>query len=105
MPSYSFRKTEVRSGVTRFLQVASRIGVEIPVSIDRRIRGAARVGEHRTSMLQDLLAGRPLEIDALTGSIVELANRLGVSVPYLRTMYSAVKALERQARNERAPHG
>lgn len=73
--------------------VARRLGIEIPVSIDQRIRGAARVGAHKTSMLQDLEAGRPLEIDAITGSVVELAARLGVPAPHLETMYASVKVL------------
>lgn len=84
----------VRGAMEEVVDVASRLGIEMPVSIDRRIRGAARVGGHRTSMLQDLLAGRPLEIDALTGSVVELADRVGVPAPYLRTLYASVKLLE-----------
>jgi 2-dehydropantoate 2-reductase len=52
------------------------------------------VGDHKTSMLQDLEAGRPMEIDALTGSVVELGDRLGIPVPHLRTLYSTVKLLD-----------
>jgi 2-dehydropantoate 2-reductase len=84
----------VRGAMEEVDQVARRLGVEIPVSIDQRIKGAARVGDHKTSMLQDLEAGRPMEIDALTGSVVELGDRLGISVPHLRTLYSSVKLLE-----------
>jgi 2-dehydropantoate 2-reductase len=84
----------VRSAMEEADAVARRLGIEISVSIDQRIKGAARVGDHKTSMLQDLEAGRPMEIDALTGSVVELADRLGVPVPHLRTLYSAVKLLE-----------
>ena len=84
----------VRSAMEEADAVARRLGIEIPVPIDQRIKGAARVGDHKTSMLQDLEAGRPMEIDALTGSVVELADRLGVPVPHLRTLYSAVKLLE-----------
>lgn len=79
--------------------VARRVGIEIPVSIDRRIRGAARVGAHKTSMLQDLEAGRPLEIDALVGSVVELARRLDVDVPHLQTLYACVKLLDAERAN------
>ncbi len=85
----------VRSAMEEADAVARRLGIEIPVSIDQRIKGAARVGDHKTSMLQDLEAGRPLEIDALTGSVVELGDRLGVPVPHLRTLYSSVKLLEK----------
>jgi 2-dehydropantoate 2-reductase len=83
----------VRAAMEEVDAVAGRLGIEIPVSIDRRIRGAAQVGDHKTSMLQDLEAGRPLEIDAITGSVVELAARLGVAVPHLETMYASVKVL------------
>jgi 2-dehydropantoate 2-reductase len=83
----------VRAAMEEADAVAARIGIAIPVSIERRIRGAARVGAHKTSMLQDLESGRPLEIDAITGSVVELAGRLGVPVPHLETIYASVKVL------------
>jgi 2-dehydropantoate 2-reductase len=83
----------VRAAMQEVDAVAGRLGIEIPVSIDQRIRGAARVGDHKTSMLQDLEAGRPLEIDAIIGSVVELAGRLGVPVPHLETIYASVKVL------------
>jgi 2-dehydropantoate 2-reductase len=84
----------VRAAMQEVDAVARRLGIEISVSIDQRIKGAARVGDHKTSMLQDLDAGRPMEIDALTGSVVELGDRLGVPVPHLRTLYSSVKLLQ-----------
>jgi len=85
--------TVLRAAMEEVDLVARRLGVEIPVSIDQRIRGAAHVGDHKTSMLQDLESGRPMEIDAVTGSVVELGDRLGIPVPHLRTLYSAVKLL------------
>jgi 2-dehydropantoate 2-reductase len=87
----------VRAAMQEVDTVARRIGIEISVSIDQRINGAARVGDHKTSMLQDLEAGRPMEIDALTGSVVELGDRLGIPVPHLRTLYSLVKLLEKRS--------
>jgi len=84
----------VRAAMQEVDAVAGRLGIDISVSIDQRIKGAARVGDHKTSMLQDLEAGRPIEIDALTGSVVELGDRLGIPVPHLRTLYSSVKLLE-----------
>jgi 2-dehydropantoate 2-reductase len=83
----------VRAAMEEVDAVAQRLGIEMPITIDRRIRGAARVGDHKTSMLQDLESGRPLEIDAVAGSVVELAGRLGVPVPHLETMYGCVKVL------------
>jgi 2-dehydropantoate 2-reductase len=87
----------VRAAMQEVDAVAQRLGIEISLSIDQRIKGAARVGNHNTSMLQDLEAGRPLEIDALTGSVVELGDRLGIPVPHLRTLYSSVKLLEKRS--------
>jgi len=83
----------VRAAMEEVDAVAARLGIAIPVSIEQRVRGAARVGAHKTSMLQDLESGRPLEIDAITGSVVELAGRLGVPVPHLETIYASVKVL------------
>ncbi len=83
----------VRAAMEEVDAVARRLGVEMPITIDQRIRGAARVGAHKTSMLQDLEAGRPMEIDAIVGSVVELAARLDVPVPHLRTIYASVKVL------------
>jgi 2-dehydropantoate 2-reductase len=83
----------VRAAMEEVDAVARRLGVEIPVTIDQRIRGAARVGAHKTSMLQDMEAGRPMEIDAVVGSVVELAGRLNVPVPHLETTYACAKLL------------
>jgi 2-dehydropantoate 2-reductase len=85
--------TVVRAAMEEVAAVAARLGITIPVSIEQRIRGAAGVGAHKTSMLQDLELGRPVEIDAITGSVVELARRLGVPVPHLETVYASVKVL------------
>jgi 2-dehydropantoate 2-reductase len=79
--------------------VAARLNIELPVSIDQRIAGAEKVGAHKTSMLQDLEAGRPMEIEAVVGAVVELGERLGVPMPATRTVYACVKMLdERRAR-------
>src|SRR5438093_744933 len=87
-----------RRMMTEAQTLASRIGVELPVSIDQRIAGAARVGEHKSSMLQDLEAGRPLELDALVGAVLELGDRCGVPMPHTRAVYACAKLLERVSR-------
>ena len=74
--------------------VARSLGVLVPLSIEKRMEGAAATGEHRTSMLQDLEQKRPLEIDALLGAVVELAEGSGVEVPSLRTVYGLTKLLD-----------
>jgi 2-dehydropantoate 2-reductase len=61
--------------------VAEALGVRFAIDVDKRIEGAAEVGAHKTSMLQDLERGRPMEIDALLGAVVELAALAGVAVP------------------------
>lgn len=71
--------------------VAARLGMKLPVSIEQRIAGAAKVGEHKTSMLQDLEAGRPLELEAVVGAVLELGERLGVKMPATRAVYTCTK--------------
>ena len=73
--------------------VATRIGIELPISIEQRIAGAEKVGEHKTSMLQDLESGRPLEIEALVGAVLELGERLDVAMPYTSAVYACTKLL------------
>jgi 2-dehydropantoate 2-reductase len=82
-----------RNIMTEVEAVANRLGVEIPISIDQRIAGAEKVGEHRTSMLQDLEAGRPLEIEPVVGAVVELGEQLGIEMPHTRTVYVCTKLL------------
>jgi 2-dehydropantoate 2-reductase len=84
----------VRSIMAEVEAVAAKLGLELPVSIDQRIAGAEKVGEHKTSMLQDLEAGRPMELEAVTGAVVELGERLGVSMPHTRAVYACTKLLE-----------
>lgn len=78
--------------------VAGKLGIELPISIDQRIAGAEKVGAHKTSMLQDLEAGRPMEIEAVVGAVVELGERLGVPMPATRTVYACVKLLDEKKR-------
>jgi len=74
-------------------EVANRIDIEFPITIEQRIAGAEKVGEHKTSMLQDLEMGRPLELEALVGSVLELGGRLGIDMPHTRTVYACTKLL------------
>jgi len=71
--------------------VGTELGIELPVSIDRRLEAGLAVGDHRTSMLQDLDAGKPLEIDCLTGAVIEIADLLGLAVPQTRAVDAAVR--------------
>jgi len=71
--------------------VAERLGVTFPIDVDRRIDGGAAVGAHRTSMLQDLLAGRPLEIDALVASVAELGRLTNTPTPSIDIVLALVR--------------
>jgi 2-dehydropantoate 2-reductase len=84
----------IRSVMTETEAVAAQLGLELPVSIDQRMAGAAKVGAHKTSMLQDFEAGRPMELDAVVGGVIELGERLGVSMPATRAVYACTKLLD-----------
>ena len=81
----------VREIMTETEAVAGKLGIEMPISIDQRMAGAEKVGAHKTSMLQDLEAGRPLELEAVVGAIIELGDRLGVPMPATRAVYACAK--------------
>ena len=91
------RDPGVRSVIRNIMQeveaVSHKLGMELPVSIDQRIGGAEKVGEHKTSMLQDLEAGRPMELEALVGAVVELGERVGLPMTCARTVYDCTKLL------------
>jgi 2-dehydropantoate 2-reductase len=74
--------------------VADRLGVTFPVSLDRRLEAGFAVGDHKSSMLQDLEAGKPLEFECMTGAVVELAEHLNEPVPSVRAVHACVKLLD-----------
>ena len=78
-------------------EIAERLGVKFPIDVDRRIAGGAAVGAHRTSMLQDLDQGRPMEIDALVASVQELGRVTGVPTPTIDTVLGLVRLRARTA--------
>jgi 2-dehydropantoate 2-reductase len=77
--------------------VAAALGDAPDISIEDRLALTERLGDHKTSTLQDLEAGRRLELDALTGAVVELADLTGVAVPQLRTLHALASLLARSA--------
>ena len=77
--------------------VARALGVELPVSIEKRMQGAAGVAEHKTSMLQDLEARKALELDPLLGAVIEIADWQNLPVPSLRTLYGLAKLADAAA--------
>ena len=91
------RDPEVSALVRKIMEetesVGAKLGLELPITIDQRIAGAEKVGEHKTSMLQDLEAGRPIELEAIVGAVVELGERLNVPMPHTRAVYACTKLL------------
>jgi 2-dehydropantoate 2-reductase len=83
-------------------QVANKLGVVFRVGIDKRIAGAEKVGEHKTSMLQDVEAGRPMETEALVGSVVELGRLTETPTPHIDAVYALVSLLAKRLAESRA---
>lgn len=77
-------------------EIARRLGVRIRITIEQRIAGAEKVGEHKTSMLQDVEAGRPLEVEPLIGVFVELGELTGTPTPTISAVHALVTLLNRR---------
>jgi 2-dehydropantoate 2-reductase len=92
-----------RAMMTEAQAIATKLGITFRVSIEKRIAGAERVGHHKTSMLQDVEAGRPLETDALLGSVIELGRMTDTPTPHLDAVFALTKLLEQSQAQARAP--
>ncbi|MGI9329585.1 MAG: 2-dehydropantoate 2-reductase [Gammaproteobacteria bacterium] len=77
--------------MTEATRVAEKLGVRFAMSIEKRIDGAVAVGAHKTSMLQDLEAGRPLELDALVGGVIELGRLVGEPTPTIEQILTLAR--------------
>jgi 2-dehydropantoate 2-reductase len=84
----------IRTLMEEVASVAAALDVALPLSIEKRMEGAASLGEHKTSMLQDMEARKPLELDALLGAVIEIADWKQVAVPSLRSLYGLAKLAE-----------
>jgi len=93
----------VRTIMAETEAVAARLGIELPISIDQRMAGAEKVGAHKTSMLQDYEAGRPMEIEAVVGAVVELGDRVGVPMPATKAVYGCARMLDAHRAQRMAP--
>ena len=98
---HSETSTVIREIMVETEAVAAKLGIELPISIDQRMAGAEKVGAHKTSMLQDLEAGRPLELEPIVGATVELGERLGVAMPATRAVYACARMLDEKRRARR----
>lgn len=84
----------LRSVFEECAAVADALGATLPISLDRRLQAGFEVGDHKTSMLQDVEAGKRLEIDCIIGAVIEIADQLAIPVPHLRTVYACAKLLD-----------
>ena len=87
--------------MTEAQTIANKLGITFRVPIEKRIAGAEKVGKHKTSMLQDVEAGRELEVNALVGSVVELGRLSNTPTPHLDTVYALTKHLAKTITSER----
>ena len=92
------RRTDQAHRPHRHVAVAERLGVKFAVSLEQRIEGAAKIGAHKTSMLQDIELRRPTEVDAIVGAVIELGRFTGVPTPHLDALYAVTRLLERTVR-------
>jgi 2-dehydropantoate 2-reductase len=85
--------------MTEAQAIAQKLGIRFRIGLEKRIAGAEKVGRHKTSMLQDVEAGRTPEVDALVGSVVELARLTGTHTPHIDAVYAVTKLLARTSCN------
>jgi 2-dehydropantoate 2-reductase len=88
--------------MTEAQTIAEKLGVTFRVPLEKRIAGAERVGAHKTSMLQDVEHGKPIEIEALVGSVAELGRMTGTPTPHIDAVYACACLL---AKTLAAQHG
>jgi 2-dehydropantoate 2-reductase len=84
----------VRGMMTEFAELGARIGLKLPMTVGERLVVTRRLGDFRTSMLNDLEAGRPLEVEGLLGVVVEMAEKIGQPVPMSRAVYALARAID-----------
>jgi 2-dehydropantoate 2-reductase len=93
---FPLTRTLAAAMMTEAQSIANQLGITFRVPLEKRIAGAEKVGHHKTSMLQDVEARRPLEIDALLGSVVELGRLTKTPTPHLDTLYALTKLLAKK---------
>ena len=91
---YSLTRDLARNMMLEAKEIAEKLGIKFGISLEQRIEGAKEVGAHKTSMLQDIEAGRSTEIDALVGAVIELGELTDTPTPHLSSIYASVKLLE-----------
>lgn len=101
---YSPTRELAAAMMTEAQNIAHKLGITFRVGLEKRIAGAEKIGKHKTSMLQDVEAGRALEIDALVGSVVELGRLTHTPTPHIDAVYALTKLLgQTTTQNTRKP--
>ena len=93
----SMRKL-LRAVLEEVTAVGAALGIELPVSLDRRLEAGLAVGDHKTSMLQDVEAGKPLELDCLTGAVLEIAVKLELELPHVASVHALATMVDGSTR-------
>ena len=91
----------VATMMTEAQTVGERLGAHFRIPMEKRIAGAESVGKHKTSMLQDVEAGKAIEIESMLGAVIELAEVTGVQTPTLRAIYACVSLLDKTLSQEK----
>ncbi|MBF2066876.1 MAG: 2-dehydropantoate 2-reductase [Calothrix sp. C42_A2020_038] len=91
---YSLTRELAVSIMTETQTIAQKLGIDFGITLEQRLAGAEKVGAHKTSMLQDIEAKRPTEIDAIVGAVAELGKLTSTPTPHIDTVYALVKLLE-----------
>ncbi|MDZ8188043.1 MAG: 2-dehydropantoate 2-reductase [Nostoc sp. ChiSLP02] len=92
---YPLTRELARQMMTEAQAIAEKLGIKFGITLEQRINGAENVGAHKTSMLQDIEAGRPTEIDAIVGAVQELGKLTQIPTPHIDAIYASVKLLEK----------
>jgi len=92
---YSLTRELARNMMLEAQAIAEKLGVEFGISLEQRIEGAEKVGAHKTSMLQDIEAHRPTEVDAIVGAVAELGKLTQIPTSHIDAIYASVKLLEK----------
>lgn len=98
---YALTRELATNMMTEAQTIANKLGITFRVPLEKRIAGAEKVGKHKTSMLQDVEAGRDPEIDALVGSVIELGRLTDTPTPHINTVYALVKLLAKTMGEEK----
>ncbi|MEA5620157.1 2-dehydropantoate 2-reductase [Cronbergia sp. UHCC 0137] len=91
---YPLTRELARNMMLEAQAIAQRLGINFGISLEQRINGTEKVGAHKTSMLQDIEAGRPTEIEAIVGAVIELGKLTQIPTPHIEAIYASVKLLE-----------